>query len=62
MGHRRRPARRGALRQVFAELDTVTARDTVSFHDYVELCDQAGMPFDPTAPHAAAKPEQNQGV
>ena len=43
------------LRQVFAELDAVTIRDSVSFHNYVELFDQAGQLTDPAGPHAAAK-------
>src|ERR671919_802151 len=35
------------LRQVFAELHTVTMRDAVSFHMAWELFDESGRPLDP---------------
>lgn len=43
------------LRQVFAELHTVTVRDTVSFHMAHALFDAAGEPVDPTGCNAAAR-------
>ena len=43
------------LRQVFAELHTVTVRDTVSFHHYGRLFDESGHPLDATAAGAGAK-------
>jgi hypothetical protein len=43
------------LRQVFAELEAVTVRDTVSFHDYWDLFDETGALLDATGPDAAAK-------
>ena len=43
------------LRQVFAELHTVTVRDSVSFHSYPKLFDQSGRPIDTAGPAAAAK-------
>lgn len=43
------------LRQVFAELHAVTVRDTVSFHNFHQLFDDAGEPVDPEGPEAAAK-------
>ncbi|GAB4051530.1 NADPH-dependent FMN reductase [Catellatospora paridis] len=42
------------LRPVFAELHTVTTRDTVSFHGAWKQFDGAGQPKDPAAPAAAA--------
>jgi NAD(P)H-dependent FMN reductase len=43
------------LRQVFAELHTVTVRDTVSFHGAWEQFDSDGRPKDPSTCNAAAK-------
>lgn len=43
------------LRQVFAELHTVTMRDTVSFHTAWAQFDDNGEPRDPDACNAAAK-------
>lgn len=43
------------LRQVFAELHTVTVRDTVSFHNAGALFDDAGRHLDPEPADAAAK-------
>lgn len=43
------------LRLVFAELHTVTLRDTVSFHRTEQQFDVAGQPRDPEAVNAAAK-------
>jgi NAD(P)H-dependent FMN reductase len=43
------------LRQVFAELHTVTVRDTVSFPNYGRLFDESGDPVDVAAAGAAAK-------
>ncbi|WP_175411120.1 NADPH-dependent FMN reductase [Streptomyces sp. TRM64462] len=43
------------LRQVFAELHSVTVRDTVSFHNAGALFADDGTPKDPTGPDAAAK-------
>ncbi|MEU1015729.1 NAD(P)H-dependent oxidoreductase [Streptomyces sp. NPDC005898] len=43
------------LRPVFAELHTVTIRDTVSFHNAGALFDDAGRHRDPAAADAAAK-------
>ncbi len=43
------------LRQVFAELSTVTVRDTVSFHNAWGRFDEAGEPRDPAPCEAAAK-------
>lgn len=43
------------LRQVFAELSTVTMRDTVSFHNAGGRFDEAGAPRDAAACEAAAK-------
>ncbi|MEU7646236.1 NADPH-dependent FMN reductase [Streptomyces huasconensis] len=43
------------LRPVFAELHTVTIRDTVSFHNAGALFDDAGNHHDPAGPDAAAK-------
>ena len=43
------------LRQVFAALHAVTIRDTVSFHNYSGLFDDAGQLIDPAVPNAAAK-------
>jgi NAD(P)H-dependent FMN reductase len=42
------------LRQVFAELHTVTMRDAVSFHMAWELFDESGKPCDPARCSAAA--------
>jgi NAD(P)H-dependent FMN reductase len=43
------------LRQVFAELHTMTVRDTVSFHNVWPLFDEVtGEPHDPSACNAAA--------
>jgi NAD(P)H-dependent FMN reductase len=42
------------LRQVFAELHTVTMRDAVSFHMAWELFDETGTPRDPARSNAAA--------
>ncbi|KND27237.1 NAD(P)H-dependent oxidoreductase [Streptomyces sp. ARC12] len=43
------------LRQVFAELHTVTVRDTVSFHNAGALFDDEGRHLDPEPADAAAK-------
>ncbi|GHF72690.1 NAD(P)H-dependent oxidoreductase [Streptomyces sp. NRRL_ISP-5395] len=43
------------LRQVFAELHTVTVRDTVSFHNAGVLFDDEGRHLDPEPADAAAK-------
>ncbi|MFI1221265.1 MULTISPECIES: NADPH-dependent FMN reductase [unclassified Streptomyces] len=43
------------LRQVFAELHTVTVRDTVSFHNAGALFDDTGRHLDPGPADAAAK-------
>lgn len=43
------------LRQVFAELHTVTMRDAVSFHMVWDLFDESGQPRDPAGCNAAAK-------
>lgn len=43
------------LRQVFAELHTVSVRDTVSFHNAGALFDDEGRHKDPAVPDAAAK-------
>ncbi|MFJ8081005.1 NADPH-dependent FMN reductase [Streptomyces sp. NPDC096205] len=43
------------LRQVFAELHTVTVRDTVSFPNAAGAFDTEGTLKDPTGPNAAAK-------
>ncbi|MET7881902.1 NADPH-dependent FMN reductase [Streptomyces avermitilis] len=43
------------LRQVFAELHTVTVRDSVSFHQAWEQFDDSGLPRDPTGCNGAAK-------
>jgi NAD(P)H-dependent FMN reductase len=43
------------LRQVFAELHTVTMRDTVSFHMAWNCFDESGQPHDPAGCNAAAK-------
>ncbi|MEU4175087.1 NAD(P)H-dependent oxidoreductase [Streptomyces sp. NPDC026589] len=43
------------LRQVFAELHTVTVRDTVSFHNAGALFDDQGRHLDPEPADAAAK-------
>lgn len=43
------------LRQVFAELHTVTVRDTVSFHNAGALFDDEGRHLDPAPADAAAK-------
>jgi NAD(P)H-dependent FMN reductase len=43
------------LRQVFAELHTVTIRNTVSFHDAWHRFDGSGDPVDPDRCGAAAK-------
>jgi NAD(P)H-dependent FMN reductase len=43
------------LRTVFAELHSVTVRDTVSFHSAWERFDAQGAPVDPAGPNAAAK-------
>ncbi|MGH4028108.1 NADPH-dependent FMN reductase [Actinomycetota bacterium Odt1-20B] len=43
------------LRQVFAELHTVTVRETVSFHNAGAHFDDEGNHRDPAAPDAAAK-------
>ncbi|MDW4899769.1 NAD(P)H-dependent oxidoreductase [Streptomyces californicus] len=43
------------LRQVFAELHTVTLRDTVSFHNAGALFDDEGRHLDPEPADAAAK-------
>ncbi|MFF1922696.1 NADPH-dependent FMN reductase [Streptomyces sp. NPDC058221] len=43
------------LRQVFAELHTVSIRDTVSFHNAGALFDDEGRHRDPAGPDAAAK-------
>jgi NAD(P)H-dependent FMN reductase len=43
------------LRQVFAELHTVTMRDAVSFHMVWDLFDESGQPHDPAGCNAAAK-------
>lgn len=43
------------LRQVFAELHTVTVRDTVSFHNAGALFDDEGRHLDPGPADAAAK-------
>lgn len=43
------------LRQVFAELHTVTVRDSVSFHNYGRLFDETGRPTDAAGAGAAAK-------
>ncbi|MFD8465445.1 NADPH-dependent FMN reductase [Streptomyces cyaneofuscatus] len=43
------------LRQVFAEMHTVTVRDTVSFHNAGALFDDAGNHRDPADVDAAAK-------
>ena len=43
------------LRQVFAELHTVTIRDTVSFHGAWRCFDSSGEPVDPDSCAAAAK-------
>ncbi len=42
------------LRQVFAELHTVTLRDTVSFHMAWERFDENGRPYDEDGPAKAA--------
>ncbi len=42
------------LRQVFAELQVVTIRDTVSFHMFWERFDDSGRPVDPAGCSAAA--------
>lgn len=43
------------LRQVFAELHSVSIRDTVSFHNAGALFDDEGRHRDPAVPEAAAK-------
>jgi NAD(P)H-dependent FMN reductase len=43
------------LRQVFAELHTVTMRDAVSFHMAWGLFDSAGQPHEPAGCNAGAK-------
>ncbi|WP_406151982.1 NADPH-dependent FMN reductase [Streptomyces sp. NBC_01012] len=43
------------LRQIFAELHTVTVRDTVSFHNAGALFDDGGAPKDPVQADGAAK-------
>ena len=43
------------LRQVFAELHSVTVRDTVSFHNFRQLFDPSGELVEPDGPNAAAK-------
>jgi hypothetical protein len=43
-----------ALRVVFAELHTVTVRDTVSFHGAHQRFDAGGSPHDAVGPSAAA--------
>jgi len=43
------------LRQVFAELQAVTVRNTVSFHNYARQFDQSGQPLDVARTGAAAK-------
>ncbi|UED85164.1 NADPH-dependent FMN reductase [Streptomyces profundus] len=43
------------LRQVFAEMHTVTARDTVTFPRYWEGFDESGQPTDPEAGPAATR-------
>ena len=43
------------LRQVFAELHTVTVRDSVSFPNYGRLFDGSGRPTDAAGAEAAAK-------
>ncbi|MFD7861636.1 NADPH-dependent FMN reductase [Streptomyces sp. NPDC057682] len=43
------------LRQVFAELHSVSIRDTVSFHNAGALFDDEGRHRDPAGPEAAAK-------
>ncbi|PVC91824.1 NAD(P)H-dependent oxidoreductase [Streptomyces sp. CS014] len=50
------------LRQVFAELHTVTVRDTVSFHNAGALFDDAGRHRDPGPADAAAKVMLDQVV
>ncbi|MEV6796695.1 NAD(P)H-dependent oxidoreductase [Streptomyces sp. NPDC051320] len=50
------------LRQVFAEMHTVTVRDTVSFHNAHGHFDEDGTHKDPTAPDAAAKTMLDQLV
>ncbi|MFE6699936.1 NADPH-dependent FMN reductase [Streptomyces sp. NPDC057718] len=50
------------LRQVFAELHTVTVRDTVSFHNAGALFDDAGRHLDPEPADAAAKTLLDQVV
>jgi NAD(P)H-dependent FMN reductase len=42
------------LRQVFAELHTVTVRDTVSFHGGARQFGSDGVPLEPARPNAAA--------
>jgi len=42
------------LRQVFAEVHATTVRDTVSFHNFWELFDDAGQLRDPHGPDEAA--------
>jgi NAD(P)H-dependent FMN reductase len=51
-----------ALRVVFAELHTVTVRDTVSFHMAYQRFDADGEPHDKTGPSAAATTLLNQLV
>jgi NAD(P)H-dependent FMN reductase len=43
------------LRQVFAELHTVTVRETISFHNYHLQFDADGQPIDTAAVETAAK-------
>ncbi|MFF7008082.1 NADPH-dependent FMN reductase [Streptomyces fimicarius] len=50
------------LRQVFAELHTVTVRDTVSFHNAGVLFDDEGRHLDPEPADAAAKTVLDQLV
>ncbi|MGW3987411.1 NADPH-dependent FMN reductase [Streptomyces sp. NPDC004830] len=50
------------LRQVFAELHTVTVRDTVSFHNAGASFDDGGALRDPSGPDAAAKTMLDQLV
>lgn len=48
------------LRQVFAELHSVTVRDTVSFHRVFEQFDESGQPKDPAGTAKAAGIMLNQ--
>ncbi|MDT0307903.1 NAD(P)H-dependent oxidoreductase [Streptomyces sp. DSM 44917] len=48
------------LRHIFAELHTVTIRDTVSFHMAWERFDREGRPVDPKGPNDAATALLNQ--